>query len=135
MTKHLVSILIVAALPLLAQDGHTLRVSIPFNFTAGAKTFEAGDYAVTKSPGTGVITLRSDDRKSAAMFLTRQLDSSSVSATGRLTFHRSGEQYFLAEIWEPGSNSGSAIPVSKAERELRTRSGIPARVQVSVALR
>jgi len=135
MTKHLVSIFFVAAaIPLFAQDPHKLTANVPFNFTAGTTVFQAGDYEITKN-STGMITVRSADRRQVAMLMTMPVIASSVSATGRLVFLRSGERYFLSELWEPGTTDGSAVPPSRAERELRSRNGIPAKARVSVALR
>ena len=135
MTKHLVSIFMIAAsIPLVAADTHKLMANVPFNFTAAGTVFQAGDYQITRE--AGVVTIRTADRSKAAMVLTNSVEANSPSATGRLVFLRSGEQYFLSEIWEPGNSSGSVVPPSNSkERELRSRNGVPARARVSVALR
>src|SRR5438045_3642033 len=135
MTKHLISIFMVAAaIPVFAADSHKLIASVPFNFTAGEVAFQAGDYQITRN-GVVMVAIRSADRSKAAMVLTNSVVANAPSATGRLVFFRSGEQYFLSEVWEPGSSSGSALPPSSKERELRSRSGVPSRARVSVALR
>jgi hypothetical protein len=40
----------------------------------------------------------------------------------KLVFHKYGDQYFLAEIWNGQSNIGIAFPESKREKELQLAS-------------
>jgi len=136
MIKHLAPIILMAAaaIPVFAADPHELTANIPFHFTAGAKTFQPGDYVVTRNL-TGVIKISSVDRTNSAFLISTPVIASTVPKTGLLVFHRSGERYFLWEVWEPGNNSGSEVPPSKAEGERQSRSGVPARARVSVALR
>ena len=112
-----------AAVSLLAQD--SLNVTIPFDFTVGAKSFSAGDYTV-RPAAPSVVTIRSVDGRSAAMAMTFGVESTKTPGKPKLVFHRYGDQYFLSQIWDTGSR-GKQLQPSAAEKELiaKTRSVKP----------
>ena len=47
-----------------------------------------------------------------------ELNPGQVSKPTKLIFHRYGDQYFLAQFWNLGSETGYEFPRSKAEREI-----------------
>jgi hypothetical protein len=106
-------------LPALAAQAQTIKVSVPFDFSAGLTTLPAGDYVVSK-PGAsqGVLQLRSDDGRSSAFVLTSSAQSRSINEQSKLIFHRYGNQYFLSQVWAAGSGMGHQLHQSKAEREI-----------------
>lgn len=101
-----------------AQSPAPMYIKVPFQFTAAATAFPAGDYTVSRllSPARTVL-IRSVDCSKAAIVLTLPAESS-VSKNSRLEFHRYGNQYFLANIWTVGDSIGSELIKSRAEREL-----------------
>src|SRR5581483_4061193 len=69
-----------------------VKADIPFDFMVGKTRLPAGKYCVSR------VTARGE-------------------RTARLVFHRYGNQYFLAEIWDGESNMTQQLGKSKAERE------------------
>lgn len=91
---------------------------IPFDFTAGNKTFPAGAYDVSFTNMQGVLLIRSQDRRAAAMVHTQARQAKGAQEQTRLGFRRYGDQYFLAEVWTAGSDEGRELPRSRREREV-----------------
>jgi len=101
--------------------GLRFRVSadVPFNFVVGNKEFKAGKYSVGRLPsGSAFDTLiiRSVDGNEAANFNTNNIYGKG-EPQAKLVFHRYGNQYFLAQVFDGDSEQGSALLKSKAERE------------------
>src|SRR3954464_5533687 len=80
-----------------------IQVTIPFDFTVGAKSFPAGDYLVRPDMTSVVTSIRSADGQSAAMALTHPIQAIKVSGGTRLVFNRYGDRYFLSQVWANGS--------------------------------
>jgi hypothetical protein len=100
--------------------GLSSRVSadIPFDFTVGSKEFKAGEYYVDRLQGssTGTLVIRSRVSNQTSNFnINNVIDRSDKGA--RLVFHRYGNQYFLAQIFDGVSSEGAQLFKSKAERE------------------
>ena len=112
---------VVTAAAVYAQNPQVEKVSVPFNFIVGSKTMPAGQYTVEdvrpllilKSGDGGILNLITDSIQS--------LDAQTV---GKLVFHRYGTQYFLYEVWTPGSTSGRQVSTTGRERELAAHHGV-----------
>ncbi|MBO0862847.1 MAG: hypothetical protein J2P21_30990, partial [Chloracidobacterium sp.] len=79
----------------------------------------AGKYSIGRilSMGTAeTLTLRSADNKEVISFNVNNVDDMGISRA-RLVFHRYGDQYFLAQVFDGESEQGSALLKSKAEKE------------------
>lgn len=101
-----------------AQD--KVVADIPFQFAVGNKSLPAGEYSVTQlSPA--VMLIKSDDGSGAAMALANPAQANKAPDEAKLVFHRYGDQYFLFQVWTPGSNTGREVAKSKLERELARR--------------
>lgn len=112
----LLSLLLVAG-SAFAQSIH-LRADVPFNFAVGKKSLSAGKYNIS-TLAESMILLRGPDSGSNALVATNCAERSPrASGDGKLVFRRYGNHYFLAEIWEGGSNLGREVPKGKAEKEM-----------------
>ncbi len=101
-----------------AQD--QVVANIPFQFAVGNKTLPAGEYSVTQlSPAAMLI--RSDDGSEAAMALANRARANKAQDEAKLVFHRYADQYFLSQVWTPGSDTGHEVPKSKLERQAASR--------------
>ena len=60
--------------------------------------------------------VRSTDSRQNAMRLTSNVQANAPKDRAMLIFHRLGNNYYLAQIWTPGSAEGREILKSKAER-------------------
>jgi hypothetical protein len=86
---------------------------IPFNFTAVGVTLAAGEYSIQHDGGKQFETLRS--HAGSGIFLPAGPEMTGKG--GRLVFHKYGDKYFLAQVWDL-DGQGRNMPVSKEERQL-----------------
>ena len=105
-----------------AQAGG-VRVSVPFGFGVGGKTFAAGDYIMMA--GSHQVRIVSEaNGKTLAMALANDVSGHSVGANGRIVFRCYGERCYLSEVWSPVEQNGRQVPPSRAEaHSSRERSG------------
>jgi hypothetical protein len=113
-----------------------LIANIPFQFNVGNKTLPAGEYTVAQvNPASdhAVLQLRSKNgRASAIVQMGSVIGKAQESA--KLIFNRYGNQYFFAQAWVDGDNTGFEAPKSRAERAgKREIAGIKAKTE-AVAL-
>lgn len=110
-----------------AQTHPQVQASVPFEFTVGDRTLPAGRYtiepAISSTPATG-IAIDNQSGSRVAMRLTNSTEATTDESRARLVFHRYGERYFLAEVWD-GTRNGLGLLKSgeerAIERELRQR--------------
>ena len=111
-----------------------VRASVPFPFRAGAGVMPAGDYTIHHS--NGVLRIQeADGNHAAALLLTNAVTRSNRLPNARLEFHRYGENYFLAAVWTPDSPDGCALPITRSEKEIAGRLGLPEPVSVALGRR
>ena len=106
------------AVPLAAQT-HRFKADIPFEFTAGGKVMPAGEYEIVlREDLSGVTRLHAVDAKESAVVLGHGIGGGERQEDSRLTFNKYDNQYFLAEVWVQGLNTGLGFQKSRAEREV-----------------
>jgi hypothetical protein len=122
---------IALSLPLLlsaaAQAETTqLKVMVPFEFIAGNVQLPAGEYEVTSAGSWGGPTLlvRNVNSNGGSFVVSFSCSSKKPAADAKLVFHRYGQQYFLAEVWNRNSSLGNQIRVNSRQTQLaRNQSG------------
>ncbi|HEV7743366.1 MAG TPA: hypothetical protein VGO56_00080 [Pyrinomonadaceae bacterium] len=88
---------------------------VPFEFSVGYKSMPAGEYAVqTISSASNGLLIQSTDGTISALRLSEETDRIKDKSQVRLVFHRYGEHYFLAEVWN-GANTGRRLAKSQEE--------------------
>ena len=104
-----------------AQSGNQpLVATIPFEFSLGGQALSAGRYTVTIANPTSdqrVIKLTNLETNETAIVLTHPRNGKSEDGA-RLTFHRYGERYFLAQAWTGADSIGMEVSKSSAERAI-----------------
>ena len=102
-----------------AQTSLTIRVDVPFAFTANNRTLPAGIYRVSPATDSRTVwTIDSEDRtRGRAFLLAKTLSSGKRSNPLQLTFHRYGEVSFLVGFNAPSYEVD--LPTSKGEKALR----------------
>src|SRR5262249_3612172 len=96
-----------------------VTANIPFDFMVGGKEFKAGEYTVNRlyaNNPDGALIIRGVGNKTALNFNASNVTDNATSRA-RLVFHRYGNQYFLAQVFDGRSGLGSALVTSKTERE------------------
>jgi hypothetical protein len=94
--------------------------NVPFEFSVGFKAMPAGEYSVQTiiSAGNGLL-IQSTDGKISALRLSDATDRIKSNSQPRLVFHRYGERYFLAEVWN-GANTGRRLAQSQEESAIES---------------
>lgn len=102
-----------------AQSANKVVADIPFEFSVGYKTMAAGEYAVrTILSADDALMIQSADAKVSALRQTEATAQMKNNNHARLIFHRYGEHYFLAEVWNGTNSTGRQLFKSQEERAL-----------------
>jgi len=134
-TKGLTMLLLIVAVAFVTavasangQSKHQVA-KIPFEFIVGDKTLPAGQYDVTGiTANNEVLRIRATEQNQTVLRMTNSITHSSPADKGKLVFRRYADQYFLAEVWSAGDNSGRQLMKSKRERALqRELASIPSK--------
>jgi hypothetical protein len=99
-----------------AQSGDVL-VNVPFPFLVNNRHMPAGRYLVTPA-ANGVLRMSDTEHTSNQLFMNAQVVESREPQPPKLVFHRYGDSYFLAEVWNGHGNIGRKLRKSKGELEL-----------------
>ena len=96
-----------------AQAGG-VRVSAPFGFGVGGKSFAAGDYIIMA--GSHQVRIVSEaNGKTLAMALANDVSGHSAGANGRIVFRCYGDRCYLWEVWSPVEQNGRQVLSSHGE--------------------
>ena len=121
-----ISTLLASSLVVLAGNVQgKIKADIPFDFTVGKARLSAGQYTIQRGTSQGTIKLSCE--KSSVMALTSGGSTSSAPSHAKLVFHKYGDQYFLAQVWDEGSTTADNLMATKAERDAARTSGRLAR--------
>ena len=113
-------VLMLTAVSVCAQSERSKVTKIPFSFIVGQKTLPAGEYTVepNRKDSHNVWLIQRRDGSTSALFTTMPLRSNEIQEKAKLIFHKYGDQYFLSQIWTPGSHTGRELLMPRLEREL-----------------
>jgi hypothetical protein len=128
--------MIVSSAPL-AQAQARARASVPFEFGLDQKSMPAGIYEVS-ALSDKVLVVRNLETKDARLLIaSMHVQASQAAGTphAKLVFHKCGDQYFLAEIWDGQNKIGIAFPESKREQEVKSASNTPQPEVVVIAMK
>ncbi len=113
-----------------AQD-NTVTANVPFSFYMGSSAMPQGAYRVNELAHGTVISLMSRDASKSVT--AHNVAGKKMNEPARLVFHRYGEVYFLAEIWD-GAPYGRALAASPREKELAANGTGPTLAVIRLAL-
>ncbi|HYJ46648.1 MAG TPA: hypothetical protein VEV81_08540 [Pyrinomonadaceae bacterium] len=103
-----------------AAANATVVFQVPFDFIVAGKTLPAGRYVVVRSTlySNEILSLRGLDQDEGVYALTSTVQSNGAVSDSKLVFTRYEGQYFLAEFWTSGEESGRRLVKSEKERAL-----------------
>jgi hypothetical protein len=101
-----------------AQERPLLTATVPFAFTVENSNLPAGAYTVSILLPYNMIKVQSADGRKATMIFAIPSRESGASKQAKLVFHRFGNEYFLAQVWEQGSNVHRDLRRGNRAREL-----------------
>lgn len=102
--------------PTHAQTANRVVVNVPFDFSVGNTSLNAGSYAVEKRQ-SGILVFSSIDGQGRWFGFTVRGDSANRSEQPRLVFTRYGSEAFLNEVFFSVDNDYELM-VSNREKEL-----------------
>src|SRR4029079_16032831 len=117
----LTTVLLMATGSAYAQLGgeQQLRFNVPFDYNVGNVIMKAGDYSVQRAGGTeNALLIRGNG--SSAFTLSGSV-SGKAGSTTKLVFNKYGDQYFLAQVWMQGEETGAQLPRTSTENELMSK--------------
>jgi hypothetical protein len=103
------------------SDNKVVAADIPFEFSVGYKTMAAGEYQVrTITSANDALMIQSADAKVTALRQSEATAKMKNNNHARLVFHRYGERYFLAEVWNGADPTGRQLLKSQEERAIES---------------
>src|SRR5688500_6389205 len=104
-----------------AQIGRKIRAEIPFEFSVGGKTFEAGKYVfagINNLSGTKTFQLIDEKNNSLTIIITQPFIATLTSKSDKVSlyFRRYDNQYFLSGISDPVNSL--SVEVRKSRKEV-----------------
>jgi hypothetical protein len=98
----------------------TIVANVPFDFVVGSQAMPSGKYITNPATSDGrALMIQSADAKNAVIRLANTIQRKGSRTNARLVFHRYGDRYFLAEVWNGGDSTGLELLKSRQERALQ----------------
>jgi hypothetical protein len=94
-----------------------IRAEIPFDFMVGKKRLPKGEYLIESINESGTLTIRHAKKGKAVTFNTIR-HKPTDSNKSKLVFNRYGDQYFLARIFDPSTETILKLNKSSAEKRI-----------------
>jgi len=103
-----------------AQMLGDLEADIPFQFHAGDAKLPAGRYTIHRldDSNEAVLEITSADGKVSAVFSIEASQASTTPVKSELIFNKCGDRYFLSQLFDEGSTSGSKVAESRYEKKV-----------------
>ena len=101
-----------------AEEQPLLTATVPFAFAVADVDLPPGSYTVSILLPFNIIKVQSTDGRKVATVFAVPSQKSLSSERAKLVFHRFGNQYFLVQVWEQGSNIHRDLQRGNRAREL-----------------
>jgi hypothetical protein len=127
-----VAVVAVSAAMAQRQPGDVF-VNVPFSFFVGNQQMPPGHYLVIPA-GSGFLRMFDTKDFHDKLLVAVHGVESRIPQTPKLVFHRYGDSYFLAEVWNANGNIGRQLPKSKGEQEIASGKvqGTPPQSEIAV---
>jgi len=100
-----------------AEERPLLTATVPFAFVVANVNLPPGSYTVSILP-PNMIKVRSADGRKVATITAIPSQKLADTERAKLVFHRFGNEYFLAQVWEQGSNIHRDLKSGNRARQL-----------------
>jgi hypothetical protein len=103
-----------------ANPAKTATASIPFDFYVKGKKMPSGDYSFSESDSLrGVLWVKGTANPDVAVTFANTEYPINPIKQAKLVFHKYGEIYFLAELWNPILGEELVMCASRSEKEVQ----------------
>jgi hypothetical protein len=97
-----------------SAQSNVIKVTIPFTFQTTSQTLPAGTYRVHRV-SADVIRLEGPG-KASGLVMMYAASKNKAPDHGMLVFDRTGDSYYLRQVWTAGSTTGLECQKSRAEK-------------------
>ncbi len=124
--NRILSIVLVLASTLAAAGSSSaqemvVKATVPFNFTVRDHTLPAGTYRISSPFNSANVLALSNRDKNAYLLTMGRAYQANPKHADVLVFHKYGNQYFLSQIRSKQGSINIDLPVTKAEKRVRTQ--------------
>jgi hypothetical protein len=121
--KNVLGFVFVAASMMLASSvqaqEYRLKADVPFDFVIDNQIHKAGNYDIRKlTPNSNLLVVESKSESKSTIVSPHPCAERAWAKTTKLVFHRSGDTYFLYQVWVQGRQFGSEFSTPKMETRL-----------------
>lgn len=105
-------LIVVGASATNAQNTHRFVMEVPFQFVVAGHVLAAGKYSVERlDPGRpNILLLKNTENGRVRLVMTHRVEKDESSDSAGLIFMRSGEKYYLSQVWIVGDRNGRQVP-------------------------
>ena len=125
---------LLCAAPAASAQTTILTVNVPFAFTANNHRVAAGSYLV-RYRSERFLVLSNQKTSRTEFFMVRPEAGRAIETASRLTFHRNGGQYYLAQIWMSGSSVHSEMVAKPRRNQEVAQVNPPAEQTIELAMK
>src|SRR5262249_39830339 len=100
------------------SSAQEVRAKIPFDYNVGNATIKAGNCSIRETETVDVLAIGCAGEMKLA--LSRMVSGKQATET-KLVFHKYGDQYFLAQVWLKGEDTGWELSRTRTENELMSK--------------
>lgn len=119
------------------QTGRTVKADIKFNFQIGGRVYPAGAYLIESigRQSDNILQVRSVGDADKKQIIVAGAINAGKRQTPKLVFQKSGETYFLTEIFLDAEQWGYAIRPSHRQRESEKNLALatPEKIEIRLA--
>ena len=102
------SVLLFSGIARSDEPGFTMKISVPFGFTLGDSKFSAGEYEIVRQV-PNLLLVKDAKGRVLSTALTKSVDAAIAPTLSKLTFHKHGKHYVLAQVWLADNRTGQEI--------------------------
>jgi hypothetical protein len=117
------AVLVALTMPSFAQHAELMKIDVPFNFFVENQRMPEGSYTIQPIQN-GTLLIRSADGKFTSTVLSLPAPLATTATASQVVFYRYGDNYFLAQLWMQGQNTGREVLKGRVESVL-ARKGMP----------
>jgi hypothetical protein len=117
----LTTVLLMAVGSAYAQLGSAqeVRANVPFDYKVGNATMKTGNCSIRGTLTANVLSIRCAG--SETKLALSGIVSGKPATETKLVFHKYGDEYFLAQVWLKGEDTGRELPRTRTENELMSK--------------
>lgn len=119
------------------ESDATIKVNIPHSFVVNNTTLPPGSYTIKVADdysNLNVLEIRSANGKTNVLFDTEPVNLERNKRQSEVVFDKIGDNYFLAQVFLRGDESGNQVVKSKQQRRLDESGSVAERSSIGASV-